>query len=243
MKIVQTIKLTKSFDGINAIDKLSVGFEKGKIIGLIGPNGSGKSTLINVLSGIQQIDGGMIKINGIGNIKILRPYKVSLHGITRTFQNSRLFEQMTVQDNILVIVTKRNVFLSLFERQSKNQYLTTKKVLRRVGLWDKRKVLAINLSYGQRKLLEIARILAMNANIYLLDEPFAGLSPSMKKNVSDIIKELKEKNKTIVIVEHDIGIIRKLCEYVFVMDEGKLLAEGKPTSVLKNRKVVEAYLA
>ncbi|MEI8344286.1 MAG: ABC transporter ATP-binding protein [Candidatus Moraniibacteriota bacterium] len=242
MKIIETKNLVKRFNGVHAVDRLSIEVEKGQITGIIGPNGSGKTTLINLLSGVLEMDSGEIIIDGTKIITRILPYQVSFYGITRTFQNVRLFEQMTVLDNILVVVTERNVFSSLFEKHTEYHHKIAEEVLQKVGLWKKKNQLAVNLSYGQRKLLEIARTLAMKAEVYLFDEPFAGLFPEMKKIVSSIFQELKQENKTVVLIEHDIGLIRELCDHIFVMDEGKLLAEGKPESVLKKREVIEAYL-
>ncbi len=242
MKILETKNLMKRFNGVRAIDRLSIGIEKGQITGIVGPNGSGKTTLINLLSGVLEIDGGEVIIDGIEKFTRVLPHQVSSYGITRTFQNVRLFEQMTVLDNILVVVTERNVFGSIFEKNIEHHHKISEEVLQKVGLWEKRNQLAVNLSYGQRKLLEIARTLAMKTEIYLFDEPFAGLFPEMRKIVASIIRELKQKNKTVILVEHDIGLIRELCDQIFVMDEGKLLAEGEPEAVLKKRSVIEAYL-
>ena len=242
MKIIETKNLVKRFNGVHAVDRLSIEVEKGQITGIIGPNGSGKTTLINLLSGVLEMDSGEIIVDGTKKNTRILPHQVSFYGITRTFQNVRLFEQMTVLDNILVVVTERNVFSSLFEKHTEYHHKIAEEVLQKVGLWEKKNQLAVNLSYGQRKLLEIARTLAMKAEVYLFDEPFAGLFPEMKKIVSSIFQELKQENKTVVLIEHDIGLIRELCDHIFVMDEGKLLAEGKPESVLEKREVIEAYL-
>lgn len=242
MKIIETKNLVKRFNGVHAVDRISIGVEKGQITGIIGPNGSGKTTLIDLLSGVLEMDSGEIVVDGTEIITRILPHKVSFYGITRTFQNTRLFEQMTVLDNILVVVTERNVFSSLFEKHTEYHHKIAEEVLQEVGLLEKKNQLAINLSYGQRKLLEIARTLAMKAEVYLFDEPFAGLSPEMRRIVSFIIQELKQENKTVVLIEHDIGLIRELCDHIFVMDEGKLLAEGIPESVLEKREVIEAYL-
>ncbi|HQA64118.1 MAG TPA: ABC transporter ATP-binding protein [bacterium] len=242
MKILETKNLIKRFNGVNAVDRLSIKIEKGQITGIIGPNGSGKTTLINLLSGVLVLDDGEVILNKTKKLSRILPYQIFSYGITRTFQNVRLFEQMTVLDNILVVITERNAFSSLFEKHTEYHYKLAKEILQKVGLWEKKNQLAVNLSYGQRKLLEIARALAMKAEIYLFDEPFAGLFPEMRKVVSDIVQGLKRKNKTIILVEHDMGLIREICDYVIVMNEGKLLAEGKPADVLKKREVIEAYL-
>jgi len=241
MKIIETKNLVKRFNGVYAIDRLSIGIEKGQITGIIGPNGSGKTTLINLLSGVLKIDSGEIVVDETEKITRILPHQVFFYGITRTFQNVRLFEQMTVLDNILVVITERNIFSSLFEKHIEYHHKIAEEVLQKVGLWKKKNQLAANLSYGQRKLLEIARALAMKAEVYLFDEPFAGLFPEMRKIVSIIVQELKQKNKTVILIEHDIGLIRELCDYIFVMNEGRLLAEGKPESVLERKEIIEAY--
>jgi ABC-type branched-subunit amino acid transport system ATPase component len=258
MNILQTHNLSKHFGGVYAVDNLSMGFEQGKITGVVGPNGSGKSTLTNLLTGIHKIDAGKVEIDGVRLNKII-PHHNPIYQITRTFQEVKLFEQITVQDNLLVTLTERNIFGALFSRHTKLDEIRTKELLEKVGLWEKRHQLAINLSYGQRKLLEIARVLAMDAflssprplggegkgegvKVVFLDEPFAGLFKEMIKIVVNIIKEMQEQGKTIVLIEHNMELIRELCDYLYVMDEGKLLAQGKPEKVLAEKKVIEAYL-
>jgi branched-chain amino acid transport system ATP-binding protein len=239
---LETRKLVKTFGGVHAVDHLSIQIKKGDITGIIGPNGSGKTTLTNVLTGVHGIDGGVVIVGGEKERKSLLPHDVYELGITRTFQNVRLFEQVPVIDNVLIALTKRTVLGSLFQRHTKFHEAQAKEILERVGLWAKRNALAKELSYGQRKLLEIARAIATDANIVLFDEPFAGLFPEMVKTVSGILKELRVGEKTVILIEHDMALIRELCDHVIVMEAGKLLAEGKPDEVLKNPKVIEAYL-
>src|SRR3989344_3754485 len=259
MSTLSTNKITKHFDGVYAVDGLSLSFEPGKVTSLIGPNGSGKSTLINTITGIHQIDGGMVLVGRDTVLSKIRRYDVPTYEITRTFQDVRLFEQMTVLDNILVVLTERNTTEALFEKHKTFHLEKAEEVLNRVGLWNppshkasggqvKQNELAANLSYGQRKLLEIARILAMThsptgeAKIFFFDEPFAGLFPEMVKIVSSVIKELKEKGKTVILVEHNMDLIRELSDHIFVFDAAKLLAEGNPEEVLARKDVIEAYL-
>ena len=239
--ILQTHNLSKHFDGVYAVDGLSISFEQGKITGIIGPNGSGKSTLTNLLTGVHKIDKGAVIIDEL-SIKKIIPHQMPLYGITRSFQEVRLFEQMTVLDNILVVVTERNVFGALFSKHTQLDLKKAEDILQRVGLWEKRHQLAINLSYGQRKLLEIARVLAMGAKIIFFDEPFAGLFKEMSKQVVGIMAEMRQQGKTIILIEHNMELIRQLADYLYVLDEGKLLAQGDPIKVLSERKVVEAYL-
>lgn len=241
MEALETKNLTKQFGGVKAVDGLSITLQRGAITGIIGPNGSGKTTLINVLTGMLPADGGVVEVRDVQLSKMI-PRDVPVYGMTRTFQTIRLFEQMTVLDNILVVLTERGVTRSLFERYSEFHLQQAEDVLKRVGLWEKRNDLAHNLSYGQRKLLEIARAIAMDVDLYLLDEPFAGLFPEMVKTVTSIVKELREHGNTVVLIEHNIDLIRELCDHVFVLDTGKLLASGKPNDVLAKKEVIEAYL-
>jgi len=154
MLILKTQNLSKHFGGVYAVDKLSINFEMGKITGIIGPNGSGKSTLTNLLTGIYSLDAGSAMIDNVKLKKII-PYQNPLFGVTRTFQEVRLFEQMTVLDNVLVVITEKNVFGALFSKHTKIDEQKARDVLEKVNLWEKRHQLAISLSYGQRKLLEM----------------------------------------------------------------------------------------
>ena len=241
MKILETHNLKKHFGGVYAVNDVSIGFETGTITGIIGPNGSGKSTFTNLVSGMITFDSGVVAVEGIRLTKI-PPNQLPLYGITRTFQEVRLFEQMTVLDNMLVVITERNVWEALFSQHSKLDRQKAEDILKKIGLWGKRHHLAARLSYGQRKLLEIGRVLAMDAKIILLDEPFAGLFKEMSKLVVEIMQKLKMEGKTLILIEHDMELIRQLCDYLYVMDEGVILAEGEPKKVLEQRRVIEAYL-
>lgn len=242
MNVLETKNLSKHFNGVFAVDRLSIGIEKGSITGIIGPNGSGKTTLMHLLSGFMPFDSGMVVIGESVKVSKLKPYDITSYGITRTFQDVKLFNQMTVLDNILLVLTERNVFGALFEKHKQYHLKQCEEILKMVGLWDKKNELALNLSYGQRKLLEIGRALATKAEIFLFDEPFAGLFPEMVKTVSNIIRELRKEGKSVVLIEHNMQLIRELSDYVFILDSGKLLAEGKPEEVLNKRNVIEAYL-
>ena len=239
--ILETKNLTKKFGGVRAVDDLSLFFENGIIFGIIGPNGSGKTTLVNVLSGMLPLDGGAVVIGG-SELRRIKPYEIATYGLTRTFQEVRLFNQMTVLDNLIVVLTERNVFGALLEKHGEFHLKRAEELLKKVNLWEKRNELAVHLSYGQRKLLEITRALAMDAEIYLFDEPFAGLFPEMARVVVAIIKELRQEKKTVLLIEHNMELIRELSDHVFVMDSGKLLSDGKPNEVLARREVIEAYL-
>ena len=241
MTALETKNLTKRFDGVTAVDRLSVCVKKGSITALVGPNGSGKTTCINLLGGALAADGGTVTVNGTA-VGTLRPHDAFRCGITRTFQNIRIFEQMTVLDNIIVVLTERPVFSALIGRDTARRTRDAEDILRIVGLYGKRDGTAANLSYGQRKLLEIGRAIATDADLYLLDEPFAGLFPETVKSVSRIIRDLKREGKTVILVEHNMTVIRELCDHVIVMDGGKLLSQGTPERVLAEEKVIRAYL-
>ena len=241
MPTLATKNLTKKFDGVKALDGVSLAFPAGKVIGLVGPNGSGKSTLINLLTGVLKSDGGEIGIDGV-RLGRFFAWDAATYGITRTFQEVRLFNQITVLDNLLLTLTERNVFAGLFEKHQAWHLEKAKELLEAVELWEKRNENAGDLSYGQRKLLEVLRAFAMDAKILFLDEPFAGLSPRMIPVVKKLISELRAAGKTAVLVEHNLQLIRELCDHVFVLDSGVLIAEGRPEEVFARQKVIDAYI-
>lgn len=239
--ILETKNLVKSFGGVHAVDHLSLQIPEGKITGMVGPNGSGKTTLINLLSGFMSHDTGEVLVSDAPRQRVL-PWENQTYGLTRTFQQIRLFDQMTVLDNLLVILTERSPWMALFERHKEYHTSRAEEILKKIDLYEKRFHNAGDLSYGQRKLLEIGRVLAMDSKIILLDEPFAGLFPEMIKKIEEIMEHLKNEGRSMVLVEHNMAIIRRLCDYLIVLDAGKLLAEGKPERVLSEKVVLEAYL-
>lgn len=234
--------ISKHFEGVKAVNDLSFDLEEGKITGIIGPNGSGKTTLVNCLTGMIELDGGEMVLANDFVIKKIKPHNVRDYGISRTFQTIRLFEQITVLDNLMLCLQERDVFDALFDRKNALYKNRAEDLLKMVGLEHKANSLAANLSYGQRKLLEIARALATDANILFFDEPFAGLFKEMIQNVVIILKKLRDEGKTIILIEHNMDLIRELCDEVVVLDAGKLLAKGKPKDVLSDKEVIEAYL-
>ncbi len=223
--MIRTENISKHFGGIQALHAVSVTCENGQVTALIGPNGSGKSTFINVLTGLIPKDEGSVMSDGV---------------VGRTFQDSRLWGHMSVYETLLMSTGTKTPFRSLFV--FKEDRVQAEELLSRVGLLSLRDTHARNLSYGQRKLLEVARALGTNATTLLLDEPFAGLFPEMVSVVKDIIKTEKKAGKAIVLVEHDMSVIRELADYTYVLDGGELIAEGGVEEVLQNELVVCAYL-
>ncbi len=238
---LETSEISKFFGAVRAVDELSISIPRDGMTSIVGPNGSGKSTLVNLLSGTLPLDGGMVIIDDVG-LRVVRAYDTPTHGLTRTFQEVRLFDQMSVWNNIMVVLTERRLIPALFEREKSSQRQKAETILRNVGMWERRDALAINLSYGQRKLLEIGRAMALDVNIYLFDEPFAGLFPQMLERVKAIMKEMRDQGHTIVFISHNMDIVRELSDHIFVLDSGTLLAEGEVEDVLNRPEVIEAYL-
>jgi ABC-type branched-subunit amino acid transport system ATPase component len=238
---IETIDISKLFAGVRAVDELSLAIPKEGMTSIVGPNGSGKSTLVNLLSGVLPLDGGMVIVDGVG-LRVVKAHENPTHGLTRTFQEVRLFEQITVWDNIMVVLTARGLLPALLERVRPAHRQKAQSILETVGLWDKRREMAMNLSYGQRKLLEIGRAMALDVQTYLFDEPFAGLFPRMLERVLNIMKQMRDDGYTIIFVSHNMDIVRELSDYIIVMDSGTLLAEGEVDDVLSRPEVIEAYL-
>ncbi len=238
---LETDAISKHFGAVRAVDELSLSIPREGTTSIVGPNGSGKSTLVNLLSGTLPLDGGMVIIDGVG-LRIVKPYETPEHGLTRTFQEVRLFDQLSVWDNIMVVLTERRLLPALLERGKPGHREKAQRILENVGMWEKRDSLAMDLSYGQRKLLEIGRAMALDVNTYLFDEPFAGLFPQMLERVKDIMKQMRAEGRTIVFISHNMDIVRELSDRIIVLDSGALLAKGDVEETLGSEEVIEAYL-
>ena len=238
---LETEKISKHFAAVTAVDQLSISVIRGKITSIVGPNGSGKSTLVNLLSGVLPLDGGIVVIDG-ARFSVVRAHETPVHGITRTFQEVRLFDQITVWDNIMVVLTQRSLFPAMLERTKRSHTERAQEILETVGMWEKRRSLAMDLSYGQRKLLEIGRAMAINVSIYLFDEPYAGLFPQMVERVKVIMKQMRDNGGTLIFISHNMSIVREISDYIIVMDSGQLLTEGEVSEALGRQEVIDAYL-
>ncbi len=248
--ILKTINLSRSFGGLTALAGIDLHIKYRTIMGLIGPNGAGKTTLFNVLTGHYQPTTGQIyfKSEQISNLK---PYAITKKGISRTFQNIRLFNQMSVLDNVLIgrhCRTATGLMGALLRfpsniREEKHAREAALNLLTFVNLQDKRNEWAANLSYGEQRRLEIARALAADPDLLLLDEPAAGMNPQETVNLMSLISRIREEmNKTVLLIEHDMKVVMGISEWIAVLDYGKMIAEGKPYDIRHNEEVIRAYL-
>lgn len=254
MSLLVVDKLTKSFGGLTAVSNVNMQIEKGELIGLIGPNGAGKTTLFNLLTGVYEPTSGSIKINLDGETKELsglKPYNVTKAGLARTFQNIRLFKDLTVLDNIRIAMHQNVEYgvVSSFFRTNKfykredELLVEAEKLLNIFDMTSKKYEYAKNLSYGEQRHLEIVRALATKPSVLLLDEPAAGMNPNETANLTETIAKIrKEFGLTVILIEHDMSLVMKICERIYVLDYGMLIASGIPEEIKNNKRVIEAYL-
>jgi len=228
--ILQVRNLVKRFGGVTAVNRVSLSLEAGKIYGLIGPNGSGKTTLFNCITGIEASDSGAVGFKG-RRIDGLKPHQIFHRGIGRTFQIIRVFPELTALENLLVVTT--GDFAPARQR--------AEELLRFVKLEALADEYAGNLSYGQQKLVEFIRVLMTDPELILLDEPAAGMNRTLLNELLEAVKALRDRGKTIFLVEHDMKVVMGLCETVFVLDHGEKLAEGPPGVIQADERVIEAY--
>lgn len=247
--VLELTKITKNFGGISALTDVSFKIEQGQIFGLIGPNGAGKTTMFNIITNMFLPTSGEISFVG-EKISGIKPHQITDKGICRTFQNIRLFSQMSVLENVLVgghCRSKSGVLHSVFRtKKQRNEehemHAKSLELLELVGLFEYQDVIAENLSYGQQRRLEIARALASNPKLLLLDEPAAGMNESETDDLFDLIKKVQKRGVTVLLIEHDMPFVMKLCDRIAVLNFGKKLAEGTPEEIQNNQAVIEAYL-
>jgi branched-chain amino acid transport system ATP-binding protein len=239
----------KSFGGLAALCEVSFVVPAGQIVGLIGPNGAGKTTLINLISGLDKVTQGQILFQG-RDITPLPPHRVSHLGIARTYQNIRLFPALSVLENVLVGRHKAGrsglwetlLMLPRQRREEKAARATTLALLERLSLSEVKSQEATKLPYGAQRRVEIARALATDPQLLLLDEPTAGMNPTETHAIGALILKLREEGLTILVIEHDMALIGQVCDTVVALNFGELIAQGTPAEVKANRAVIEAYL-
>ena len=250
MALLKVENLSKSFSGLKAVSNVDLEIKEGELVGLIGPNGAGKTTVFNLLTGVYEPTEGTIIFKG-QKINGLAPYKISHRGIARTFQNIRLFGDLSVIDNVKIAYHQHvsyNILSGIlrlpnYYKGEKEIYQKAYDLLKIFDLHEKENELAKNLPYGQQRRLEIARALATKPSLLLLDEPAAGMNPQETQNLMDLIRWIrKEFNLTILLIEHDMSLVMGICERIYVLDYGMIIAHGTPDEIKSNPRVIEAYL-
>ena len=250
MAMLDVTKLSISFGGLRAVDELTMQIEEGGLVGLIGPNGAGKTTVFNMLTGVYLPTEGGIRLDG-KNLIGKKPADICKMGVARTFQNIRLFPKLSVLDNVKAglhnqvtySLAESMLHLGGYSKKEKDMDQRALEILSVFGLDSSTNDLASNLPYGKQRKLEISRALATSPKLLLLDEPAAGMNPNETGELMETISLVRKKyGVTILLIEHDMKLVQGICEYLYVLNFGKLLAEGTPAQVLNDPAVIKAYL-
>jgi branched-chain amino acid transport system ATP-binding protein len=247
--LLSAAHISKKFGGLSALSDVSLHIRRGEIYGLIGPNGAGKTTLFNVITGLYQPSAGGFKFEGM-EFQAAKPHLLAKAGIARTFQNIRLFANLTALENVMIgrhVRTRAGVFGALLhDSGTRTEERATseraRELLRYVGIEKPAQTLARNLSYGEQRRLEIARALATDPLLLALDEPAAGMNATETENLKVLLQTIRSSGITVLLIEHDVKLIMGLCDRVAVLDYGKKIAEGIPEQVRKDPAVIAAYL-
>jgi len=247
VSVLELNHVTKTFGGLTALNDVSFSVDEGEIRGLIGPNGAGKSTMFKNIAGFYTPNIGDIVYRG-QSIMGRKPHSIAELGIVRTFQETTLFQELSVFENVLVgchITARSNLFSALLGLDTEKQKQAESKaleVLKFMGLEDRRDQLASELPLGSQRALAISIALASGPKLLLMDEPFAGMNPEETNHMMDLTRRVRDSGITIILVEHDMKAVMGLCDYLTVLNFGQLLAEGTPEEIRNNEKVIEAYL-
>ena len=250
MSLLKTTNLGISFGGLRAVDDVNIEIKEGELIGLIGPNGAGKTTIFNLLTGVYKPTDGDISINGTSFNKKTTPQIVTL-GVARTFQNIRLFKNLSVLDNVKLALNNSMSYSTLsavlrLPKYWREERIATDTALDLLDIFDMAEMANItagNLSYGQQRKLEIARALATSPKLLLLDEPAAGMNPNETKELMNTIRFIRDKFKILILlIEHDMDLVMGICERLYVLNFGRIIASGLPEEIQNNKEVITAYL-
>ena len=248
-KLLEVSNLVVKFGGVTALNEVNLHVNEGEIAALIGPNGAGKTTVFNIVTGYYKPAAGDVRVDGV-SILGLRPYLIARMGLGRTFQNIRLFGDMTALENVATAadaLNKSGLIGSLFglprsRKDEKRSLEVAQNLLEFIGLDHRAHQMAKNLPYGDQRRLEIARALALNPKVLLLDEPAAGFNPQEKVELGDLILKIRDRGYSVLLIEHDMSLVMKISDRISVLDFGQKIAEGTPSEIQKNQRVIDAYL-
>ena len=248
-KLLEIKDINVKFGGVTALNNVNLHVNEGEIAALIGPNGAGKTTVFNIVTGYYTPTSGEVVLDG-ESISGLRPYKIARKGLGRTFQNIRLFGDMTAAENVATAadsLNKSGLVGALFgvprsRRDERESMEKAHELLRFIGLDHRADQMAKNLPYGDQRRLEIARALALNPKVLLLDEPAAGFNPQEKVELGELIRKIRDRGFAVLLIEHDMSLVMKISDRVSVLDFGQKIAEGKPEEIQNSQRVIDAYL-